>query len=98
MTAYEMRISDWSSDVCSSDLAGGVSLYGGRSCHVLQRRCVQEGRFKAGGAAARLERAAGSIGYAGQQWFAQLSADVGSTGVDQSGKPGGGQQSAVCDQ
>src|SRR3546814_7511493 len=22
-TAYEMRISDWSSDVCSSDLAGG---------------------------------------------------------------------------
>src|SRR3546814_6826466 len=23
-TAYEMRISDWSSDVCSSDLAGGV--------------------------------------------------------------------------
>src|SRR3546814_18998974 len=22
MTAYEMRISDWSSDVCSSDLAG----------------------------------------------------------------------------
>src|SRR3546814_19485056 len=24
-TAYEMRISDWSSDVCSSDLAHGVS-------------------------------------------------------------------------
>src|SRR3546814_1521540 len=23
-TAYEMRISDWSSDVCSSDLPGGV--------------------------------------------------------------------------
>src|SRR3546814_14970772 len=23
-TAYEMRISDWSSDVCSSDLAGGI--------------------------------------------------------------------------
>src|SRR3546814_10357387 len=23
-TAYEMRISDWSSDVCSSDLVGGV--------------------------------------------------------------------------
>src|SRR3546814_7512234 len=23
MTAYEMRISDWSSDVCSSDLAAG---------------------------------------------------------------------------
>src|SRR3546814_2685582 len=25
-TAYEMRISDWSSDVCSSDLGGDVSL------------------------------------------------------------------------
>src|SRR3546814_3573761 len=25
-TAYEMRISDWSSDVCSSDLAGDVLL------------------------------------------------------------------------
>src|SRR3546814_6651972 len=25
-TAYEMRISDWSSDVCSSDLIGGVGL------------------------------------------------------------------------
>src|SRR3546814_18432265 len=25
-TAYEMRISDWSSDVCSSDLAGAVRL------------------------------------------------------------------------
>src|SRR3546814_1023339 len=24
-TAYEMRISDWSSDVCSSDLAAGVT-------------------------------------------------------------------------
>src|SRR3546814_8634829 len=23
-TAYEMRISDWSSDVCSSDLANGI--------------------------------------------------------------------------
>src|SRR3546814_7210671 len=25
-TAYEMRISDWSSDVCSSDLAGAVQV------------------------------------------------------------------------
>src|SRR3546814_3964968 len=25
-TAYEMRISDWSSDVCSSDLYGGFSV------------------------------------------------------------------------
>src|SRR3546814_6365501 len=27
-TAYEMRISDWSSDVCSSDLKSGDSLKG----------------------------------------------------------------------
>src|SRR3546814_1771208 len=27
-TAYEMRISDWSSDVCSSDLAGGMAALG----------------------------------------------------------------------
>src|SRR3546814_2638749 len=26
-TAYEMRISDWSSDVCSSDLQSAVDLY-----------------------------------------------------------------------
>src|SRR3546814_3188390 len=25
-TAYELRISDWSSDVCSSDLVGGLTL------------------------------------------------------------------------
>src|SRR3546814_5603347 len=27
-TAYDMRISDWSSDVCSSDLAKAIELYG----------------------------------------------------------------------
>src|SRR3546814_8684869 len=30
-TAYEMRISDWSSDVCSSDLGSGRFWEGGRS-------------------------------------------------------------------
>src|SRR3546814_14939618 len=30
-TAYEMRISDWSSDVCSSDL--GVATCAGSTCH-----------------------------------------------------------------
>src|SRR3546814_4626612 len=28
-TAYDMRISDWSSDVCSSDLLGFVHLFAG---------------------------------------------------------------------
>src|SRR3546814_14197550 len=36
-TAYEMRISDWSSDVCSSDL---VDLRGGGKA--VQRRCEGE--------------------------------------------------------
>src|SRR3546814_10812967 len=27
-TAYEMRISDWSSDVCSSDLLGATTMLG----------------------------------------------------------------------
>src|SRR3546814_44487 len=30
-TAYEVRISDWSSDVCSSDLNGGYGRYRGQS-------------------------------------------------------------------
>src|SRR3546814_2563751 len=29
-TAYEMRISDWSSDVCSSDLSSGKYLFAAR--------------------------------------------------------------------
>src|SRR3546814_1330672 len=36
-TAYEMRISDWSSDVCSSDLAAGQAM-------VEQVECRQGGR------------------------------------------------------
>src|SRR3546814_5769727 len=35
-TAYEMRISDWSSDVCSSDLIGGVHIDG--AVHGIQHR------------------------------------------------------------
>src|SRR3546814_2811416 len=31
-TAYEMRISDWSSDVCSSDLSTAVPALGNRIC------------------------------------------------------------------
>src|SRR3546814_10473115 len=38
-TAYEMRISDWSSDVCSSDLVTYIeSIYSGRNAH-----CVNNG-------------------------------------------------------
>src|SRR3546814_13544117 len=43
-TAYEMRISDWSSDVCSSDLWGpqGSSAAGGSDDH-LQRTLARRG-------------------------------------------------------
>src|SRR3546814_15948344 len=40
-TAYEMRISDWSSDVCSSDLWQFAPLYG--------HRCAEESRRGTGG-------------------------------------------------
>src|SRR3546814_3101940 len=49
-TAYEMRISDWSSDVCSSDLVDEISVWhgsslplGGESSH--GRRAVHSCRF-----------------------------------------------------
>src|SRR3546814_6602829 len=45
-TAYEMRISDWSSDVCSSDLAGGRAAYhaGGQHCLCHHRRGARRAR------------------------------------------------------
>src|SRR3546814_6459438 len=38
-TAYEMRISDWSSDVCSSDLIAAKQLH--EPAHLFQRRFRQ---------------------------------------------------------
>src|SRR3546814_2417444 len=46
-TAYEMRISDWSSDVCSSDLAGACPA--GLGAVALARRLAHR-RHGAGGA------------------------------------------------
>src|SRR3546814_3982783 len=49
-TAYELRISDWSSDVCSSDLDRRQRLYGGRAragdfrAHI-QRAGGNDGRY-----------------------------------------------------
>src|SRR3546814_7725371 len=42
-TAYEMRISDWSSDVCSSDLVDAVQRSQGRQ-HVPPLEAVMDGR------------------------------------------------------
>src|SRR3546814_511309 len=50
-TAYELRISDWSSDVCSSDLAG-------RTSPSLSRRAATRPRSSASGISAR-DRATG---------------------------------------
>src|SRR3546814_3600386 len=43
-TAYEMRISDWSSDVCSSDLAVGVTREAYYDDAVLVRLLFRTGR------------------------------------------------------
>src|SRR3546814_9503137 len=42
-TAYEMRISDWSSDVCSSDLPGQLRHLGSREDHRLEVAVPQAG-------------------------------------------------------
>src|SRR3546814_20627630 len=66
-TAYEMRISDWSSDVCSSDLClhrSAACAGGGISAHDLdgavrdrRHRHLWLARSRVGTAAARLKRA-----------------------------------------
>src|SRR3546814_2872041 len=50
-TAYEMRISDWSSDVCSSDLPAGAGARGGGRRHRLQHRGALRRRPQRAGAA-----------------------------------------------
>src|SRR3546814_3146919 len=64
-TAYEMRISDWSSDVCSSDLAivGDQKKIGGAASHQLRQHDFFDcGEFNCeggrDGAVERLPRAA----------------------------------------
>src|SRR3546814_9973384 len=57
-TAYEMRISDWSSDVCSSDLAEVSESLGrersrdhsGHVDHPYSRQCIRHSRFLRTGA------------------------------------------------
>src|SRR3546814_9205933 len=56
-TAYEMRISDWSSDVCSSDL---------RQCHIVRARVARLSRRAAGagggsGGRGRVQRYLGEL-------------------------------------
>src|SRR3546814_4330135 len=44
-TAYEMRISDWSSDVCSSDLAGNFRNARHALQFVLEEEILQRAQF-----------------------------------------------------
>src|SRR3546814_8231383 len=41
-TAYELRISDWSSDVCSSDLNDCSELEANGSCRFLREDCLTD--------------------------------------------------------
>src|SRR3546814_15925611 len=62
-TAYEMRISDWSSDVCSSDLDG--KLVGQRRAALLALVEVGEARRQAGAHAAGGLHRIGKLGRVG---------------------------------
>src|SRR3546814_1376604 len=57
-TAYEMRISDWSSDVCSSDLAECLT-------DRLMAKANTKDRHLAGGLANEFEADVGALGIAG---------------------------------
>src|SRR3546814_20843992 len=61
-TAYELRISDWSSDVCSSDLIGGRLGDDRRLCRadavVATPRHRRTGPWRAGRSAAQIARRA----------------------------------------
>src|SRR3546814_1817486 len=56
-TAYEMRISDWSSDVCSSDLRMGATSEGAG--------CTLAARLKPGFGPRRLGSATSAVGATG---------------------------------
>src|SRR3546814_2343113 len=49
-TAYEMRISDWSSDVCSSDLVAAYAPRSSTPGHLLVRTCGRAWSADADGA------------------------------------------------
>src|SRR3546814_16801759 len=54
-TAYEMRISDWSSDVCSSDLAGQHLAEADHPGAVRRGKAGEAGNLREGEAAGRID-------------------------------------------
>src|SRR3546814_17584179 len=75
-TAYEMRISDWSSDVCSSDLMGSIAVFRGAVgtdtvAYELISAAVRDGGIEA----SSIERAFSAL-LAGLQFFSANDAVV----------------------
>src|SRR3546814_16939794 len=67
-TAYVLRISYWSSDVCSSDLPPGSATATGRGvpCRGYRRSWACPGRATSGDPDARVERRVQQVGEQGQ--------------------------------
>src|SRR3546814_7870886 len=65
-TAYEMRISDWSSDVCSSDLEGHDLLAVGAALAIILVTEGDRGIVEADEAAVRYRNAVGVAGQIGE--------------------------------
>src|SRR3546814_4622699 len=61
-TAYEMRISDWSSDVCSSDLVAVPAGLGQQALARVDQHDRQLGGGRAGGHVAGVLLVAGAVG------------------------------------
>src|SRR3546814_13110764 len=75
-TAYEMRISDWSSDVCSSDLADGEDMAGDDRGRIVQEGGIDPALEAAACIARQAERLAGERDAFGGE-VCDLDQDVG---------------------
>src|SRR3546814_8739736 len=76
-TAYEMHISDWSSDVCSSDLWRCSYEHGRRCGDIVVRHGVHAGAERAGRAATADARLAEDGARMGRNLRAAVSGDPG---------------------
>src|SRR3546814_687315 len=82
-TAYEMRISDWSSDVCSSDLREVTMTvnYGPGSNTDVASRIFAEGMAQELGKTVIVENRAGALGTLAVSWLAKQTPDAHRLGV-----------------
>src|SRR3546814_7054751 len=84
-TAYERRISDWSSDVCSSDLQSGVAQVGEDKREELARHvgvrgdAVHRDRRAAGGCLSKIEHRAERVTGTLRQHDRAMSAHYGAS-------------------